>query len=270
MSRAGVEMMRTMIALIGGASLTAVAGLALAQEPVTLPVGSLIDYGPGEVLKIVDCGPDPQWGTQNCRYEVYRDGQLAGGGLRSEPADRLLVFLNLTRAKKGLPPLGRSASPTPPAARLARPAPVRPATAEPVAPARAAGGQCPRTPYVRFPAATQPAAAMLKQVVASGHTFQRPAFLWTGVTFEAFSVGAPVRNVVRKVPGRGAQRVSDGFPPNVAMYPVRATYVVCEQYASGPDRRRIVSGSYCAVDRNNQWACGTDSDVARFSSTTLN
>ena len=252
----------------------AFAPMAVAQgDVVTLPAGSLIDYGPDEVLKIVDCGPDPQWGTQNCRYEVYLKGQLAGGGLRSEPADRLLVFLNATRAKKGLAPLGRSGavagasqtSNTPAAGVVERVA----AEAAPV-PTAGAGGQCPKTPYVRFPAATKPTSTMLKQVIASGHTFPRPAFLWSGVTFEAFSVGAPVKNVVRTVPGRGAQRLNDAFPPNAAMYPVRTTYVLCDQYRSGPERFRIVTGNYCAVDRNSQWACGSDSDVARYGSTKLN
>jgi hypothetical protein len=252
----------------------ALAGVALAQgEVVSLPVGSLIDYGPNEVLKIVSCGPDPQWGTQNCKYEVYRNGQLVGGGLRSEPADRLLVFLNETRAKKGLPPLGRAgqvANPPQPAAASA-PDRARNADAD-AAPAASAGGegQCPKTPYVRFPAATKPTPAVLKQVMASGHTFPRPAFLWSGVTFESFSVGPPVTNVVRTVPGRGAQRLNDAFPPNARMYPVKAAYVVCDQYRSGPERFRIVTGNYCAVDRNSQWACGADSDVARYSSTKLN
>lgn len=244
------------------------AGVALAQgDVVTLPAGSLIDYGPGETLKIVSCDIDPQWGTQNCQYEVYDGGVLRGGGLRSEPAARLLVFLNATRAKKGLPPLGPGGGAAAPAA--AAPRPVANAPAALVAAMPGTGAQCPKTPYVRFPAATQPTTAMLKQVMASGHTFSRPAFLWTGVTFEAFSVGSPVTNVVRTVPGRGAQRVSDGFPPNAAMYPVRATYVVCDQYRTGPERFRIATGSYCAVDRNKQWACGAESDVARYSSTKL-
>lgn len=250
-----------------------VTSVATAQgDVVTLPIGSLIDYGPSEVLKIVSCGPDPQWGTQNCKYEVYLNGQLVGGGLRSEPAERLLEFLNATRAKKGLAPLGRSGQvASPPARGASATVPGRPMDGEAatVAPT-GEGEQCPKTPYVRFPAATNPTAAVLKQVMASGHTFARPAFLWTGVTFEAFSVGSPVTNVVRTVPGRGAQRLSDGFPPNARMYPVKATFILCNQYRSGPERFRIVTGNYCAVDRNNQWACGTDSDVARFSSTKLN
>jgi hypothetical protein len=82
-------------------------------------------------------------------------------------------------------------------------------------------------------------------------------------------VGRPVQNVVRTVPGRGAQRLNDGAPPNAQMHPVRATYVLCEQHSSGPDRWRIQTGNYCFVDRNNQWACGRDGDVAPSTTTKL-
>lgn len=146
---------------------------------------------------------------------------------------------------------------------------VMPAAARPAAAQANSGGQCPRTPEITVPGSTPASAAIFRQVMASGHTFSRPAFLWTGVTFEAFTVGAPIKNKITMQPGVGPRRVTDAAPVDAALYPVKATYVLCHQYSSGPDRVRISTGNYCFVSRTGNWVCGTDSDVAPFRSTPI-
>lgn len=268
-------------ALLGGA--------AYAQAvSIDIPAGSVIPNGTDQ-YKIVECGlDDPIVQEKFCSVEIYRDGELMGGGLRRYPASQLLKDWNSARDVKGLKPLtrdqasgrapwpenaGAAPAPAQPEA-AARPAPF-PATQTvrtnpvPAAVAAAPGGACPRTPYVEVAGPTPPSTAMFKQVMESGHTFQRAAFLWTGVTFEAFAVGAAVRNKITMRPGVGPERVTDAAPVDAALYPVRASYVLCHQYASGPERTRITTGNYCFVSRTGKWACGRDDNVARTVTTPL-
>lgn len=244
---------------------------------IDLPRGTEIPNGNWEVFKVVQCGLDHAFlGYKECSVELYREGQLVGGGPRRYPADQLLKDLNSAREAKGLTPLtrdqasGRAPYPeavtTGPAAPALAPRALPAPRAAPAAAAAAPapGGQCPRTPYAVVPGSRPASVALLKQVMESGHTFQRSAYLWTGVTFESFSVGATVRNKITMRPGVGPERVTDAAPVDAALYPIRATYVLCHQYSSGPDQTRIKTGNYCFVSRTGNWACGTDSNVAKY------
>lgn len=77
------------------------------------------------------------------------------------------------------------------------------------------------------------------------------------VTFERFAVGRPINNKVTVEPGRGAVRYNDAAPPNVPIHPVESSHVVCEQYRSGPDRRRVEGKYECFMSRHNEWSCGS-------------
>lgn len=68
--------------------------------------------------------------------------------------------------------------------------------------------------------------------------------------------GSGVRLRVTVDPGRGAERVTDAAP-NAPLYPVDATYVVCEEYRDGIKRRRIAQDFYCFKDRFQTWVCGS-------------
>lgn len=273
---------RSTIPLTLCAALLGTAAYAQAVS-IDIPPGTIIPNGNWEVFKIVECGLDHAFlGYKECSVEIYREGELLGGGLRRYPAEQLLKDMNSAREAKGLRALtrdqasgrapypeaaGKAAKPAaPPVAEPAPPVEQPPAT-KPAAQTAAAGGPCPRTPYVELAGTQPPSAGIFRQVMASGHTFQRAAYQWTGVTFEAFSVGGPVKNVITMQPGVGPRRITDAAPVDTALYPVRATYVLCHQYASGPDRVRIRTGNYCFVSRTGKWACGTDSSVAKFEST---
>jgi hypothetical protein len=286
----------TRFAVVTAAAFTASwGGAAWAQAvSIDLPPGTIIPNGNWEVFKIVECGLDHSFlGYKECSFEIYREGQLVGGGLRRFPAEQLLKDLNNARYEKGLKPLtadqASGRAPYPEAAGAPPRAPAAPAPTAPGGTSRYAplpptqyvktnpvppvqqgpGGPCPKTPYVEIPGTTPANTALFKQVMESGHTFQRSRYLWTGVTFEAFSVGAPIKNKITMRPGVGPERVTDAAPVDTALYPVRATYVLCHQYSSGPERTRIKTGNYCFVSRTGKWACGTDSDVAKYEGTPL-
>lgn len=167
-----------------------------------------------------------------------------------------------------------SAAPSPKAA-PAPGAPTRAFTPSPAAvrtqqaAAQPAGGQCPKTPYAVVPGSQPASEATFRQAIASGHTYKQSSYLWTGVTFESVSVGASVKNKITMQPGVGPKRVTDAAPVDTALYPVKATYVLCHQYASGPERVRFQTGKYCFVSSSGNWVCGTDSDVALTKSTPL-
>lgn len=258
------------------------AGTAEAQAiTIEFPPGTLIPNGRWEVMKIVQCGIwNDFYRYTECSFEIWREGTLVGGGLRKMEDVQLLKQLNSAREDKGLQPLTRDQAsgraPWPEAAGAPAPAaaanpggtyaplpPTQHVETNPVPPApQDTGGACPRTPYVELPGTLPANTALFKQVIESGHTFQRSSFLWTGVTFEAFSVGAPIRNKITMQPGVGPRRITDAAPVDAPLYPVRSTYVLCHQYSSGPDRTRVVTGDYCFVSRTGKWACGSDSSVA--------
>ncbi|RYY24956.1 MAG: hypothetical protein EOP62_14980 [Sphingomonadales bacterium] len=274
-------------------------GVVQAQAiTIEFPPGTLIANGRWEVMKIVQCGLKSDWGYTECSFEVWREGSLVGGGLRRMEDVQLLKQLNSVRETQGLLPLTRDQAsgraPYPeaagaPAQGPAAPADVAPGGAptggnvryapipptqyvktNPVAPTpQGSSAPCPKTPYVELPGTLPANTALFRQVLESGHTFQRSAFLWTGVTFESVSVGAPIKNKITMQPGVGPRRVTDAAPVDTLLYPVRSTYVLCHQYSSGPDRTRVQTGDYCFVSRTGKWACGSDSSVAQRKTTPL-
>jgi hypothetical protein len=88
--------------------------------------------------------------------------------------------------------------------------------------------------------------------------------LRAGVAFQTFDVGAPITNRVTVVPGQGATRVTNGAPPNTALYPVKTRYMVCEEYRDGTTRRLIENHFYCFKDRDQAWLCGGGEGVPKI------
>jgi hypothetical protein len=82
--------------------------------------------------------------------------------------------------------------------------------------------------------------------------------LKVGVTFLAFQMKAGFTNVVRVVPGVGAQRINDAAPPNATIYPVLSTHIVCEQYRDRTLRSHIETKYACFKNKDGDWVCGTD------------
>ena len=121
-----------------------------------------------------------------------------------------------------------------------------------------AGRQCPRTAYGGPVPGSRPASASLfRQKVSDSYTMAAYGPYWYGVEFESFSVGAPIRNAVSNVPGAGASRVSNGAPPNTALYPVTSVHRVCEGAPSGGSPwRRDEKKYYCFVSKDREWTCG--------------
>lgn len=134
---------------------------------------------------------------------------------------------------------------------------IRRATGKPARAGMESFGRCVATPYFgTVPGDRPPSAALFRQKIADLYTFRNKAGWSVGVTFERFAVGAPVRNVVRQVPGVGAKRLNDAAPPGATMYPVASTYTVCEGGAGSGGTSRYVNSHYCFVDRDGSWGCG--------------
>ena len=82
--------------------------------------------------------------------------------------------------------------------------------------------------------------------------------LKVGVTFLAFQMKPAFTNVVRVVPGVGAQRINDAAPPNTTIYPVISKHIVCEQYRDSTLRRQIENKYACFKNKDGDWVCGAD------------
>jgi hypothetical protein len=232
-----------------------VAGGAIAQkEAVTFPAGSLVEPGGGQVLKILGCKPQVPYGWMQCEVVQWENGGPTSQTITMDAAD-ILAGVNRVRASGGQSML-TAAQARAGAATMGAPASLAAAT-RPQGAAAALTGECPRTSYGGPTSGTERASpALFQRKIADLYTMQTRAPYWYGVTFERFSVGAPIRNTVGAVPGAGAMRVNTGAPPNAAMYPVSSTYVVCEQSPGQAERRRIVNTHLCFVSRNNEWTCG--------------
>jgi hypothetical protein len=92
-------------------------------------------------------------------------------------------------------------------------------------------------------------------IIANG-TMSAP--LRVGVTFINFEMLAPFTNVVRVVPGVGAQRINDAAPPNTTIYPVSSKHIVCEEYRDSVLRKRVENKYACFKNRDGEWTCGAD------------
>lgn len=236
------------LASLAWSSLT---GPALPQaDPVSFPAGSVIETGGGQVFKIAACHKHATYDWMECDVQLVENGVASGRAITLDAGD-LLRGVNRVRASRGQAML------TPAQARAGYG--TMGATAPPprTGPGVALAGECPRTPYSGpVSGATPASAALFQRKIADNYTMGTRAPYWYGVTFEAFSVGPPVRNVVSQVPGVGAMRVNTGAPPNVTMYLVKSRYVVCEQSPGQAERRRIVNSHYCFVSKENEWTCG--------------
>lgn len=217
------------------------AGWAL-QERVFAP-GELVETRSG-TFKILECRMNTVGKYRECRALLWKNG-----GPASNPAwfdAGSIASDEIARAPK-------------PAARAAVPAAGRPAAAAAAAAAATLTGPCPRTPYGGPVAGTTPASkALFQRKVADNYTMGAYGPFWYGVTFERFTVGAPIRNAVGQAPGGGATRVNNGAPAGATMYPVSSQHIVCEGAPTSAERRRVVSNYLCFVSKNNEWTCGGD------------
>lgn len=74
-----------------------------------------------------------------------------------------------------------------------------------------------------------------------------------GLTFLSFDVAKAYKNVVSVVPGRGAQRINDAAPPDATIYPASITYILCEDYNPGQQRKRVEAKLEFFIDRFGEW-----------------
>lgn len=125
-----------------------------------------------------------------------------------------------------------------------------------------------RTATGRYSSTSPASEGLFRQVIFDSYaklaSGAGSAPLKVGVKFETFRQGARTTNRVSVDPGRGARRVTDAAPPNTALYPVDATYIVCEEYYDGRKRRRISQDFYCFQDRFQDWVCGSGERFPQF------
>ncbi len=220
-----------------------------AAQERALRAGDRVEVGGGQSVEIKQCR-GAGW-DEECFVQFYNDGEKSGP-LMWFSARNIRAGEERVRAAAGLPPratAGTVAS-SPPVQ------PGKPPTAPPVSRA-AAAGQCPRTPYGGPVAGRTPASpALSKRKVADTYTMATRDPYWYGVTFESFTVGAPIRNKVSVVPGTGATRVTNGAPPNATLHPVKSRHVVCEQSPGQAKRRRVESSYFCFISKDDEWRCG--------------
>ena len=85
--------------------------------------------------------------------------------------------------------------------------------------------------------------------------------LRVGVQFVSFQVDKSYKNIVRNIPGVGAQRINDAAPPNATIYRVKSKHIVCEEYRDGPQRKEVTSDYDCFKNRDDEWVCGSGGAV---------
>lgn len=218
--------MRYLIATIA----LGVAGLAGAQEGLRLSPGDLLYYSDTERWKVLNCRQRPEVSWRECEMKLL----LADGSPSATPAswqDEQMVAKGDAR--------------------------IRRLTGKPPRAGTEGAGRCVATRHGGTISGNRPAsAALFRQKIADLYAFRNSDRMTVGVQFEQFRVGAPIRNVVRLVPGVGARRLNDGAPVDAMMYPVASTYTVCEAYPGSGGRSRYINTHYCFVDRDDGWACG--------------
>ena len=88
-------------------------------------------------------------------------------------------------------------------------------------------------------------------------TLSRPVAI--GITFNSFTRGIPFKNTVVNVPGRGATRRHSGAPVNTTIYPVRASYFVCEKYKDGSVTQKEVNADFSFfISKDGEWTSSKD------------
>ncbi len=220
------------------------------QGLVYLPVGAILETGGGHSVKILKSVKHPQYNWTLCDIVEWKNGGAASAVSTTDCGD-LLKAVNRVRDSKGLPWLTAAQIRVGPQVAGAATPVAAPATAKP-----GLTGPCVRSAYTGPVSGKTPAsAALFKRRIADLYTMEERAPYWYGVTFEAFKMGAPIRNTVGNQPGVGAVRVNSGAPVNAMMYPVSSTYVVCEQSPGQAERRRIVNSHYCFVNEVKEWIC---------------
>lgn len=79
-----------------------------------------------------------------------------------------------------------------------------------------------------------------------------------GIVYKSFVMQPAYKNTVSNIPGRGAVRRHAGAPVNAAIYVVRATYFVCEQYNSGVSQKQVTADFSFFINKEGGWTCSKD------------
>ncbi|MES2988496.1 MAG: hypothetical protein V4808_11365 [Pseudomonadota bacterium] len=246
MIRAAIAAAPLLVAAVAGGS-----AAHARQGLVYLPVGAILDVGGGHSVKVLKSVKHQQYNWTLCDIVEWKNGGAASAISTTDCGD-LLKAVNAVRDGKGLPWLTAAQIRVGPQGAGV----VAPAAAAPAPTAAGLTGPCGRTAYTGPVPGTAPAStALFKRRIADLYTMETRPPYWYEVTFEAFKMGAPIRNTVSNQPGYGAMRVNSGAPVNAVMYPVSSTYVVCERSPGQAARRRIVNSHYCFVSAVNEWIC---------------
>ena len=205
------------------------AAVALAQQKIDdthdFQPGDLISLGAnsypaGGVYRIASC---------ELRDKPYRQCQVYRVAPDQENHQRSLVMNNYN---DGLTLVGRVDPPAaaPVRAPAASAPPLRqPPTGTQPAQVAAAGERCtPATPYTgAIPATRPPSAALFREIIANKFTVDGNAQYPRRIDYLNFSVGAPTVNTVGRT-NQGANRVTNGAPADVQLYPITTSFTVCK------------------------------------------
>ncbi|ESQ81098.1 hypothetical protein [Asticcacaulis sp. YBE204] len=223
---------------IGGLAAAAVVALsALPAATATnynIPAGSMHRIDPKTEIQVINCY-QAQWG-EKCMVKYYENGQLIGNGNATEMwAEDVVNWEKRYWATQGKAPPSPGGGP------------------------QKAAETCPGAPAAVAKNAPRSVAVFQRKIydnyaMNANGTLSAPQRV--GITFENFVVYKTVVNTVTNVPGKGAQRVTDGAPPNAVLTPVASTHVVCEQYRDGVQKRRVESRYFCFTSKDGEWACG--------------
>jgi hypothetical protein len=107
---------------------------------------------------------------------------------------------------------------------------------------------------------------------ASDALFQREIYDWynrlvngslsrptrIGIVFTSFNRNAAYKNTVVNIPGRGATRRHEGAPVNATIYPVKATFFVCEDYNGSVSQKQVNSDFSFFISKDGEWTCSKD------------
>ena len=214
--------------MIVASVLTLCSAAALAQG-ARLTVGEMIYASDTQQWKVLACRQRPEVTWRKCEVQLWENG--APAATPSSWQDEQMMVKGDAR--------------------------IRSATGRPPRAGMETAGRCAATPYGgTVPGSHPPSAALFRRKIADLYAFRNSPRMTVGVAFEQVRVGAPVRNVIRQVPGVGSRRVNDAAPVDASLYPVASTYTVCEGYPGSGERSRYVNTHYCFVARDGNWACG--------------
>lgn len=80
-----------------------------------------------------------------------------------------------------------------------------------------------------------------------------------GISFNSFIQSASFKNTVTNVPGRGAMRRHSGAPVNAVVYPVRASFILCEKYKDGSVSQREINADFSFfISKDGEWTSSKD------------